>query len=87
MYHATYGAITQLIFIHSFATSVFAHCTVPPVQCHVSAFQQLCVQLGWTPKYGLFDVLPLVLQANGADPELFEIPPELILEVQMEPPQ
>ncbi|KAL6471479.1 hypothetical protein MHYP_G00201290 [Metynnis hypsauchen] len=44
-------------------------------------------ELGWTPKYGLFDVLPLVLQANGADPELFEIPPELILKVQMEHPQ
>ncbi|KAL7832163.1 hypothetical protein AOLI_G00297110 [Acnodon oligacanthus] len=50
-------------------------------------FTELCVQLGWTPKYGPFDVLPLVLQANGADPELFEIPPELILEVQMEHPQ
>uniref|UniRef100_A0AAR2M090 Nitric oxide synthase, inducible n=1 Tax=Pygocentrus nattereri TaxID=42514 RepID=A0AAR2M090_PYGNA len=50
-------------------------------------FTELCVQLGWTPKYGLFDVLPLILQANGEDPELFEIPPELILEVQMEHPQ
>ncbi|XP_072547071.1 nitric oxide synthase, inducible-like [Salminus brasiliensis] len=49
-------------------------------------FTELCIQLGWTPKYGLFDVLPLVLQANGEDPELFEIPPELILEVEMEHP-
>ncbi|XP_072547840.1 nitric oxide synthase, inducible-like [Salminus brasiliensis] len=49
-------------------------------------FTELCIQLGWTPKYGLFDVLPLVLQANGEDPELFEIPPELILEVHMEHP-
>ncbi|XP_066533388.1 nitric oxide synthase, inducible-like [Hoplias malabaricus] len=49
-------------------------------------FTELCVQLGWTPKYGPFDVLPLVLQANGEDPELFEIPPELVLEVQMEHP-
>ncbi|TSK49640.1 Nitric oxide synthase, inducible [Bagarius yarrelli] len=48
---------------------------------------EICVQLGWTPKYGSFDVLPLVLQANGEDPEIFEIPPELILEVEMEHPQ
>nr|XP_006640988.2 PREDICTED: nitric oxide synthase, inducible [Lepisosteus oculatus] len=50
-------------------------------------FTELCVQLGWKPRYGRFDVLPLVLQANGEDPELFEIPPELILEVPMEHPQ
>ncbi|KAM9468990.1 nitric oxide synthase, inducible-like [Clarias gariepinus] len=50
-------------------------------------FTEICVQLGWTPKYGFFDVLPLILQANGEDPELFEIPPELILEVEMEHPQ
>uniref|UniRef100_W5KSD2 Nitric oxide synthase n=1 Tax=Astyanax mexicanus TaxID=7994 RepID=W5KSD2_ASTMX len=49
-------------------------------------FTELCIQLGWKPKYGLFDVLPLVLQADGEDPELFEIPPELILEVEMEHP-
>ncbi|XP_062872313.1 nitric oxide synthase, inducible-like [Trichomycterus rosablanca] len=50
-------------------------------------FTEICIQLGWKPKYGLFDVLPLVLQANGEDPELFEIPPELILEVEMEHPE
>ncbi|XP_017347206.1 nitric oxide synthase, inducible [Ictalurus punctatus] len=50
-------------------------------------FTEICVQLGWTPKYGSFDVLPLILQANGEDPELFEIPPELVLEVEMEHPQ
>nr|XP_056721020.1 nitric oxide synthase, inducible [Euleptes europaea] len=49
-------------------------------------FTQLCIQLGWKPKYGCFDVLPLILQANGQDPELFELPPELILEVSMEHP-
>uniref|UniRef100_A0A8C9STY3 Nitric oxide synthase n=1 Tax=Scleropages formosus TaxID=113540 RepID=A0A8C9STY3_SCLFO len=51
------------------------------------AFPKLCAQLGWTPRYGRFDVLPLVLQANGGDPEIFEIPPELVLEVPMEHPQ
>jgi len=47
----------------------------------------MCIQLGWIPKYGLFDVLPLVLQANGEDPQLFEIPQHLILEVPIEHPQ
>nr|XP_055056042.1 nitric oxide synthase 2a, inducible [Misgurnus anguillicaudatus] len=50
-------------------------------------FTQVCIQLGWKPKYGRFDVLPLVLQANGEDPELFDIPQDLILEVPMEHPQ
>ncbi|XP_051525726.1 nitric oxide synthase 2a, inducible [Myxocyprinus asiaticus] len=50
-------------------------------------FTQVCIQLGWKPKYGRFDVLPLVLQANGEDPELFDIPSELILEVPIEHPQ
>ncbi|XP_061460927.1 nitric oxide synthase, inducible [Rhineura floridana] len=49
-------------------------------------FTQLCMQLGWKPKYGCFDVVPLILQADGQDPELFELPPELILEVPMEHP-
>ncbi|XP_077168526.1 nitric oxide synthase, inducible isoform X2 [Paroedura picta] len=50
-------------------------------------FTQLCIQLGWKPKYGRFDVLPLILQASGQDPELFELPPELVLEVSMEHPR
>ncbi|GAA6085147.1 nitric oxide synthase 2b, inducible [Tachysurus ichikawai] len=47
----------------------------------------ICVHLGWMPKNGSFDVLPLVLQANGEDPDLFEIPPELLLEVDFEHPK
>ncbi|XP_023575735.1 nitric oxide synthase, inducible isoform X2 [Octodon degus] len=50
-------------------------------------FTQLCIDLGWKPPYGRFDVLPLVLQADGRDPELFEIPPDLVLEVPMEHPK
>ncbi|XP_005402830.1 PREDICTED: nitric oxide synthase, inducible isoform X1 [Chinchilla lanigera] len=50
-------------------------------------FTQLCIDLGWKPHYGRFDVLPLVLQADGRDPELFEIPPDLVLEVPMEHPK
>ncbi|XP_041051420.1 nitric oxide synthase, brain-like isoform X2 [Carcharodon carcharias] len=50
-------------------------------------FTELCLQLGWKPEWSRFTVLPLVLQANGEDPELFEIPPELILEVPIRHPQ
>nr|ADK62525.1 endothelial nitric oxide synthase [Rhinella marina] len=46
----------------------------------------LCVQLGWKPRGGRFDVLPLLLQANGDDPKVFEIPPELVLEVPIRHP-
>ncbi|XP_039612590.1 nitric oxide synthase 2b, inducible [Polypterus senegalus] len=50
-------------------------------------FTEMCIHLGWKPKNGRFDVLPLILQANGEDPELFEIPPDIILEVPMEHPR
>uniref|UniRef100_A0A8C5K494 Nitric oxide synthase n=1 Tax=Jaculus jaculus TaxID=51337 RepID=A0A8C5K494_JACJA len=50
-------------------------------------FTQLCIDLGWKPRYSRFDVLPLVLQADGRDPEIFEIPPDLVLEVPMEHPK
>lgn len=39
---------------------------------------QICIQQGWKPPRPL-DVPPLLLQANGNDPELFQIPPELVL--------
>ena len=42
---------------------------------------KICIKLGWKPKYTDFDVLPLVVQANGQDPEWFELPSELILDV------
>lgn len=45
----------------------------------------MCIQLGWKPKYGRFDVLPLVLQVNGEDPEDADVPPEPILEVPIAP--
>lgn len=50
-------------------------------------FTELCLKLGWKPKYTMFDVMPLVLSASGQDPELFEIPPELILEVSLKHPK
>ncbi|XP_067864479.1 nitric oxide synthase 2b, inducible [Heptranchias perlo] len=51
------------------------------------SFTQVCIDLGWTPRFGRYDVLPLVIQANGQDPEMFELPPELVLEVQIEHPR
>ncbi|CAI9615926.1 unnamed protein product [Staurois parvus] len=50
-------------------------------------FTELCIQLGWKPRYERFEILPLVLQANGEDPELFEIPKDLICEVIIEHPR
>ena len=43
------------------------------------------MKLGWRgPRSGVrtkFDILPLVLSANGHDPDYFDIPAELVLEV------
>ncbi|XP_075424220.1 nitric oxide synthase 1 isoform X2 [Ascaphus truei] len=47
---------------------------------------EICIQQGWKAPRGRFDILPLVLQADGNDPELFEIPPEMIMEVQIRHP-
>ena len=43
--------------------------------------------MGWKPKYGRFDVLPMVLQANGEDPKLFELPKHLALTVPIRHPK
>uniref|UniRef100_A0A8C8SRE1 Nitric oxide synthase n=1 Tax=Pelusios castaneus TaxID=367368 RepID=A0A8C8SRE1_9SAUR len=48
---------------------------------------EICIQQGWKAPQGRFDVLPLLLQANGNDPELFEIPPELVMEVPIRHPK
>lgn len=47
---------------------------------------QLCIQHGWSPGGGRFDVLPLLLQSPDESPELFPIPPELVLEVPLQHP-
>lgn len=47
---------------------------------------ELCIQHGWTPGNGRFDVLPLLLQAPDEPPELFTLPPEMVLEVPLEHP-
>ncbi|XP_036382379.1 nitric oxide synthase, brain isoform X1 [Megalops cyprinoides] len=48
---------------------------------------EICIQQGWKAPRGRFDVLPLLLQAHGNDPELFEIPDDLILEVPITHPK
>lgn len=49
-------------------------------------FTELCIKLGWKGARTRFDVLPLVLSANGHDPDYFDIPSELVLEVPLSHP-
>ncbi|XP_069769355.1 nitric oxide synthase 1-like [Narcine bancroftii] len=50
-------------------------------------FTEVCLRLGWQPERSRFTVLPLVLQAFGQDPQLFTIPPQLVLEVPIDHPR
>lgn len=43
----------------------------------------MCIKLGWKPKRLEYEILPLILQANGGEPELFEIPHDLRFEVEI----
>ncbi|CAG0907498.1 unnamed protein product, partial [Darwinula stevensoni] len=47
----------------------------------------VCMELGWKGKGTAFDILPMVLSANGEDPEYFVIPEELVLMVNISHPQ
>jgi len=49
-------------------------------------FTQICEKLGWKGKGGRFDVLPWILQANGEDPDFYDVPEELVLEVKITHP-
>ncbi|XP_053625509.1 nitric oxide synthase-like [Plodia interpunctella] len=49
-------------------------------------FTEICVKLGWKPPRTAWDILPLVLSADGRDPEYFEIPREIVMEVKIEHP-
>ncbi|XP_067140419.1 nitric oxide synthase, salivary gland-like [Centruroides vittatus] len=42
---------------------------------------KICEDLGWKGEGGRWDVLPLLVSANGEDPVYFKIPEELILRV------
>ncbi|KOB72118.1 Nitric oxide synthase 2, partial [Operophtera brumata] len=43
-------------------------------------------ELGWKSPNTAWDILPLVLSANGKDPDYFDIPRELIMEIDMTHP-
>ena len=45
------------------------------------------MKLGWKGKGTNFDLLPLVLQSNGHDPDYFDYPPGLVMEVDLVHPQ
>ncbi|KAH8412332.1 hypothetical protein KR009_001346 [Drosophila setifemur] len=50
-------------------------------------FTEVCTKLGWKGKGTEWDILPLVVSANGHDPDYFDYPPELILEVPLNHPK
>ncbi|CAH2013210.1 unnamed protein product [Acanthoscelides obtectus] len=49
-------------------------------------FTEICTRLGWKGTGGKWDILPIVLSANGHDPDYFDIPKEYILEVPLSHP-
>ncbi len=53
-----------------------------------AGFTDLVRRLGWTGGTGgAFDLLPLVVQAPGEAPRLYELPPEAVLEVPLSHPR
>lgn len=44
-------------------------------------FTRKCQELGWEGAKTQFDTLPLVVQVDGAEPKLFSIPEDMVLEV------
>lgn len=48
---------------------------------------QLCEKLGWKGKRSRWDILPLVLSANGQDPQLYQLPEELVLRIKLRHPK
>ena len=49
-------------------------------------FTKECIKLGWKPKMGRFDILPLVIQIGDNQPIFREIPEEIITIVPIEHP-
>ncbi|XP_047145912.1 nitric oxide synthase 1 isoform X2 [Hydra vulgaris] len=47
---------------------------------------EVALSLGWVSKRTMFDILPLIIQAGSTEPQLFEIPKEYILEVNIQHP-
>ena len=51
------------------------------------ALTEYCQSRGWEGEGTEFDVLPLVIQVGDREPELFELPAELVLEVPLTHPE
>ena len=49
-------------------------------------FTEECVKLGWSPKMGPFDILPLLVQIDGEKVQWREIPNEIITLIPIEHP-
>ncbi|MDM5317132.1 nitric oxide synthase oxygenase [Fictibacillus sp. b24] len=50
-------------------------------------FTKKCIELGWEPKYGQFDILPIVIQLNNDTPKFFELLDAVTLEVDIRHPE
>ncbi|WP_027963308.1 nitric oxide synthase oxygenase [Halalkalibacillus halophilus] len=50
------------------------------------SFTKKCMELGWSPKYGSFDLLPIVIQVNNETPRLYELPHDIVMEVNLSHP-
>ncbi|KAJ8872955.1 hypothetical protein PR048_026571 [Dryococelus australis] len=50
-------------------------------------FTEVCTKLGWRGHGTSWDILPLVLSANGDDPDFFDIPPDLVLQLPLTHPK
>jgi len=50
-------------------------------------FTQYCQSLGWTSSLTPFDVLPLVIQQGGEEPEWFNVPEDKVLRVPISHPE
>lgn len=47
-------------------------------------FTKACEQLGWRGAGTHYDILPIVIEVAGNEPEFFELPKELVVEVELE---
>jgi len=54
---------------------------------HSVEFTKICESLGWKGEKTAFDVLPLVVQVDGREPQMFTIPDEYVLEVPIRHPE
>ena len=54
---------------------------------HSVEFTKICESLGWQGGKTAFDVLPLVVQVDGREPQVFAIPDEYVLEVPIRHPE